>query len=133
MLTFLEESQRIHILIIIALYEGEIDKALALLKSDRKPDYRYTYSYSNIDLEVARAAEETRPRAAIEIYQKEAEKSIALHERKHYQTACSYLKKAHTLYEKLGESEQWTAYITALRERYRSLRALKEELIKAGL
>jgi hypothetical protein len=37
------------------------------------------------------------------------------------------------LYEKLGEDEAWTSYITALREQNRNLRALKEELAKAGL
>ena len=37
------------------------------------------------------------------------------------------------LYEKLGEGEAWTSYITALREQNRNLRALKEELAAAGL
>jgi hypothetical protein len=37
------------------------------------------------------------------------------------------------LYEKLGESEAWTSYITTLREQNRNLRALKEELADAGL
>lgn len=38
-----------------------------------------------------------------------------------------------TLYDKLGEIEIWTSYITALREQNRALRALKEELANAGL
>jgi hypothetical protein len=37
------------------------------------------------------------------------------------------------LYEKLGEHEAWTTYITALREQNRNLRALREELAAAGL
>jgi len=36
------------------------------------------------------------------------------------------------LYEKLGEGEAWTTYITALRDQSRNLIALKEELAKAG-
>jgi catechol 2,3-dioxygenase-like lactoylglutathione lyase family enzyme len=132
LLAFVEESHNIPLLIHIALDEGEIDKALALLKSDSKPDYRYAYYY-NIELTVARAAEETRPRAAIEIYQKQAEKLIALRQRKHYHEACKYLAKVRTLYEKLGENQEWTSYITALRERHHTLRALKEEIEKAGL
>ena len=132
LLAFVEESRNTPLLIHIALDEGEIDKALALLKSDSKPDYRYAYYY-NIELTVAKAAEETRPRAAIEIYQKQAEKLIALRQRKHYQEACKYLAKVRALYEKLGENQEWTSYITELRERYRTLRALKEEMEKARL
>jgi catechol 2,3-dioxygenase-like lactoylglutathione lyase family enzyme len=132
LLAFLEESRNTPLLIHIALDEGEIDRALALLKSDSKPDYRYAYYY-NIELTVARAAEETRPRAAIEIYQKQAEKLIALRQRKHYHEACKYLAKVRALYEKLGENEEWTSYITELRERHHTLRALKEEMEKARL
>lgn len=38
----------------------------------------------------------------------------------------------HALYEKLGEQEAWTRYLTALREQNRNLRALQEELANAG-
>jgi len=37
------------------------------------------------------------------------------------------------LYENLGEQETWTKYITELRDKNRTLRALKEELANAGL
>jgi hypothetical protein len=37
------------------------------------------------------------------------------------------------LYRDLGEQSAWQALIADLRERHRSLRALKEELAKAGL
>lgn len=133
LLAFLDKSPDVSLLIYIALDEGEIDKALVLLKSDKKRGYTYGYSYNTIEIQVAQAAEETRPRASIEIYRKEAEKFISLRERKHYQTACSYLKKVRTLYENLDESETWKTYITNLREQHRSLRALKEEMVKARL
>jgi uncharacterized Zn finger protein len=80
-----------------------------------------------------RAAEETRPREAIELYQQYAERLIALRERKNYQAACTYLVKGRALYEKLGEGEAWTSYITALRERKCNLRSLREDLAAAGL
>jgi uncharacterized Zn finger protein len=128
-------------LIQIALDEGDIDKALQLLKGMAKKDiYGYTYNassayygYGNIALEVARAAEETRPREAIELYRQYAERLIAMRDRKNYQAACTYFVKVRALYEKLGEGEAWTSYITALREQNRNFRALKEELAKAGL
>jgi uncharacterized Zn finger protein len=84
-------------------------------------------------LTVAQAAEETRPREAIELYQKHAERLIAQKQRKYYQEASNYLVKVRALYEKLGENGEWESYITALREKNRNLRALKEELANKGL
>jgi len=141
LLAFLEQARNTTLLIQIALDEDEIDKALQLLKGIAKKDihgYSYNasyghYGYSNIALEVARAAEETLPHEAIELYRQYAERLIAMRERKNYQAACTYLVKVRALYEKLGEGKTWTSYITELREQNRNLRALKEELAKAGL
>jgi hypothetical protein len=141
LLNFLDEKHNTNLLIQIALDEGDIDRALALLKAEEKQDpgragmYRYSYGfgYQDMTLQVAKAAEETRPREAIELYQHHAERLIAQKERKFYQAACEYLVKVRALYEKLGEKGEWTSYITALREKNRNLRALKEELGKKGL
>src|SRR3989440_50787 len=141
LLAFLEQARNTSLLIQIALDEGDIDQALQRLQGTAKKDgYGYTYSdrysyygYSDVAFEVARAAEETRPHAAIELYRQFAERLIAMRDRKHYQLACTYLVKMRTLYEKLGEGEAWTSYVTALREQNRNLRALKEELTNAGL
>lgn len=70
---------------------------------------------------------------AIELYRQQAERLIAMRDRKNYQAAINPLTKMRTLYDKLGERETWTNYITTLREQNRNLRALKEELAKAGL
>ncbi len=122
-----------------------------MVQAEQEPKYRYGYIYSGVQTiapEVAKAAEETRPHAAIkiyqqeteklinargEIYQQEAEKLINARGRENYQTACSYLTSMRTLYEKINASDQWTSYITGLRDRNRGLRALKEELVRAGL
>ena len=142
MVAYLEQGGKTRLLIQIALHEGEIDKALQLLKGMAKKDsYGYTYDggygyygySSNIALDVAAAAEETRPREAIELYRQYAERLIAMRDRKNYQAACTYLLKMRALYEKLGENEAWTGYITALREQNRNLRALKEEVARARL
>ena len=133
-LTFLEQAQNTPLLIQIALDEGDIDHALELLrKTAQKDSYGYTYNYGygyygygNIALEVARAAEETRPREAIELYRPHAERLISQRGRQNYQEACTYLAKMRVLYEKLGEGEAWTSYITALREQNRNLRALRK-------
>ena len=59
---------------------------------------------SGIDLKVAQAVQETYPHEAVERYQQRAERVIAQRDRKHYQTACTYLAKMRTLYEKLTDS-----------------------------
>ena len=141
LLAFLEQTRNTSLLIQIALDEGDIDQALQRLQETAKKDgYGYTYSdrygfygYSDVAFEVARATEETRPHAAIELYRQFAERLIAMRDRKRYELACTYLVKVRALYEKLGESEAWTSYMTALREQNRNLRALKEELANAGL
>ncbi len=58
---------------------------------------------------------------------------IALRARGHYQSACGLLTEVRTLYAVLGEQTAWASYIAALRERHRTLRALKEELVLAKL
>ena len=137
----LEQAGNTTLLIQIALDEGDIDRALQLLKGmARKDIHGYTYNnsygyygFGDIALQVARAAEEARPREAIELYRQSAERLIALRGRQNYQEACKSLAKMRALYEKLGELEAWTTYITALREQNRNLRALREELAAAGL
>ena len=144
LLVFLQQAgntRHTTLLIEIALDEGDIDRALNLLKGMAKKDsYGYTYndgygyySFSDIALQVAKAAEETLPREAIELYRQRAERLIAQRGRQNYQQACTFLAKMRVLYEKLGEDDAWTGYVTALREQNRNLRALKEEMANAGL
>src|SRR5258707_8622854 len=141
LLMLLEQAGNTTLLIQIAVDEGDIDRALQLLQGMAKKDiHGYTYNssygyygFGDIALQVARAAEEARPREAIELYRQSAERLIALRGRQNYQEACKSLAKMRALYEKLGEHEAWTTYITALREQNRNLRALREELAAAGL
>jgi catechol 2,3-dioxygenase-like lactoylglutathione lyase family enzyme len=139
-LAFLEPARNTTLLIEIALDEGDIDGALQRLQGMARQDrHGYTYDGSgyygrgSIALTVAKKAEESRPRAAIELYRQYVERLIALRERKNYQEASEYLVKVRVLYEKLGEMDVWATYIAALREQNRALRALKEELARVGL
>src|SRR5260370_32668024 len=136
----LEQAGNTTLLIQIAVDEGDIDRALQLLKGMAKKDiHGYTYNssygyygFGDIALQVARAAQEARPREAIELYRQSAERLIALRGRQNYQEACQYLAKMRALYEKLGEGEAWTNYMTALREQNRNLSALPAEVAAAG-
>lgn len=140
LLTFLEQEQNISLLTSIALDEEDIDDALLRLKTMAKKDmYGYTYNgsgsnpYNNIALQVARAAEKTHTPEAIELYQQYAERLIKQRGRNNYQEACKYLARIQELYVRLDEQVNWTQYITTLREQNHTLRALAEELRRAGL
>jgi uncharacterized Zn finger protein len=124
----------------IYLDECEIDQALEAVKPEPRQRSGYGYSYGwgraytdSLRLEVAQAAEELRPREALKLYQWEAESLIEQRGRASYREACQLLERARALYLRLGEPEVWEHTITELRERHRSLRALKEELASAGL
>lgn len=117
-----------YVLVQVYLNEGDIDRALEAVKGERN----YSFGYG-MKLEVAKAAEKTRPRAALEIYRKEAESLIAQRNRGSYESACKYLKKVRTLYERVNEREAWDAYVTRLRTQHQALRALLDEMRKAKL
>ncbi len=137
LLTALEEDQQGYLPVQIHLLEfGEgdeeaIDRALEALQRVQ-PGGGYGYSYHPA-LQVAKAAEATRPRAALAIYRQHAEGLIAARGRDRYREACAYLGTMRDLYDALGERDTWTSYLTTLRERNRTLRALQEELATAGL
>jgi uncharacterized Zn finger protein len=140
MLALLKEENLSGLLIQIYLDEGEIDAALETLESRKStgqrttgPYYMGPYNYDNLPITVAKAAEAKRPRAALHLYQQQAEWLIDQRGRGNYQLACTYLARVRDLYERLGESDAWVGYIANLREQNRSLRALKEELTAAKL
>lgn len=131
LLGFLLEHEHTWLLVKVHLADGEIDQALQALQRFSSahpfaPGFR-------LGQEVAAAAEVSRPQAAIEIYQQQAEGLIGLRSRGHYREACHLLGRMRGLYQGLGEAQLWVRYIDGLRERHRSLRALKEELEVAGL
>ncbi len=136
---FLETTKNISTLVEAALDEGDIERALQLLQATKPPgpeSYQWQYDYARtpeVALKAAERAEEAYPRAAIDLYQQHVERLITGRGRANYQVACRYLVKIRFLYEKLDETEQWTAYIAWLRKRHSRLHTLKEELAAAGL
>ncbi|RZN35444.1 MAG: hypothetical protein EFT35_08515 [Methanophagales archaeon ANME-1-THS] len=127
-----ELHDRYELLTEIYLDEGEIDLALEAVKRTRSA-LLHGFWGADLRVKVAEAAEEPRPNAAIELYRQLVEGLIDARGRGNYQQACRYLTRMHDLFLHIGRGEEWTYYIAELRERNRSLRALKEELSKAGL
>lgn len=142
LLSVLKTSRNALVLTQIALDEGDIESALALVKSQARRSYTsrndrqiYTYDlgYHKVVFDVARVAEDSRPHAAIELYQQHVEALLVRQDRWGYRTACEYLLKIRTLHEKLEDSEGWINYLTDLRKRTNRLRSFKEELANASL
>jgi hypothetical protein len=117
-------NRRNDLLIRIALDEGDVDAALRLMESG---------NVHGASMEVAAAAENVRPGAALKIYRKSAEDFIAHRTRGSYQEACKHLKKVQTMYAKMGEPDGWEQYINKVRQKNHALRALMEELAAAQL
>lgn len=113
------------LLVRIHLAEGEIDQALDLVGPGQP--------HRGMQIEVAQAVEQTRPAEALQLYRQQAERLIDQRGRDSYRQAAAYLLKMRALYRQLDQEKAWTAYIAGLRERHRSLRALREELDDAGL
>lgn len=135
---FLKQPKLRSVLIDVALDEGEIDEAitLALDAATALPfgAERTIYGHgADRTLAVAQVAEATRPQGALALYQHHAEQCIAGRNRESYRQACIYLVKVRDLYDGLDEYEQWERYLAGLREKHRTLRALKEEMAAAGL
>jgi len=126
----LEGKGKFGALIEIALHEKDVARALELLpRVDTKPGW----DYHDYRWEVARAAEKDHPQAAITLYQELAERDIGHRSRDSYRYAAEHLQRAKKLAERIGERSEWEEYLTALRARYPTLRALHDELLKARL
>ena len=126
LLAELERSRSAWLLIDIYLQEQQVGAALALLRTDWG-------RHSGRKLDVARAAEKEYPREALAIYRDAAVKLIEQRNRDAYRTASEHLRKVRDLMRRVGEGDAWAGYIAELREKYRSLRALREEMDQAGL
>jgi uncharacterized Zn finger protein len=115
----------------IALREGDVQGALAALA---KVKGAFAASGGEpLHIPVARAAEQSHPREALSLYRTAAEKLIAYQGRENYRVAAGYLKSVRALHQRLGEEQQWRTLIAGLREEHKRLRALREELDRAGL
>ena len=113
----------------IYLEEGEVDLALESVNRIRT---RFLHNADQL-IRVAQAASETHPQAALDIYRQQAERLIEVRGRDNYRQACAYLTRVRDLYRQMSRASEWTGFIAELRERYRRLPALKEELSNAGL
>ncbi len=123
----LADDKQYRLLTEIHLDEGKVDRALETLGKVRGS------ASGQLSIRVGRAAEKSRPREAIRVYVERSEQLIAARGRGNYAEATRYLCRVRDLYHRLDEPKTWETFIADLREQNRYLRALKDELNKAGL
>jgi uncharacterized Zn finger protein len=123
----LDQTQRVGPLIDIALHEGDVTRALALLPQASRSGW---HDYIG---KVARAAEQAYPQEAIGLYKEMVERAIGGRQRRTYQQATQVLKRIKALYTRLEASADWEAYVRTLRTHHAHLPALQDELRKARL
>ncbi len=128
----LEADKLWHVLTEIYLDEHEIDAALRSLRK-MQTGAMGNVLYRDLVLDVAQAAEATHPRDALQIYLRRAERAIDERNRSAYQQACQYLLRVRELYTRLGEAHVWQQYLSKLQSQHKTLRALNDEIAKAGL
>jgi uncharacterized Zn finger protein len=129
-----KEPHQSDLLTRIYLQEEELDKAIALVSQPASlPGWYGSYGFSALALDVARAAETKRPHAAINIYKRIADHLISNRNRDSYASAASYLQTICTLYQQLNQEADWHKLIDAIRQQNPRLRALHDELNRAGL
>ncbi len=136
-LAFLKKSDNTALQITIALDEGQVEQALKLLQSQQQSQNSRSGPYGDdhfdVGIAVAKAAEESHPYEALEIYRRYAQTRIEWRGRENYAIACQHFTDVRKLYNKVGHSELWTSYITGLSERHHNLPALRDEMAKAKL
>jgi len=141
LITTLGKSNGLYALIDVHLEEGEVADALKALAKVEKPGKNARPAWGFTDLpsagsysaRVAAAAETDFPDEAVRIYQKLAERQIAQRGRQAYQAAATYLVRVMRILEGNGRAAEWQSFIAELRQRNKSLRALREELDALGL
>ncbi|HSM70840.1 MAG TPA: hypothetical protein VK851_04795 [Anaerolineales bacterium] len=82
---------------------------------------------------MAKAAKKQYPQEAIRIFSKEAERFIDYRGRDNYAQAALYLREVRDVYRELKGNENWKKLIADIRERYKKLPALQDELNKLKL
>lgn len=127
----LAQKGRHDLLTEIFLEEGLIDQALSSLDMAKKP--HYFLEGFDLQVRVASAASEQRPKESIRLYVQIIERLIERRGRENYAQAANYLRSVKDAYLRLGEPQTWQALIAKLREQHRNLPALKDEFKRAGL
>lgn len=129
----IQEEKRYDALINIYMHEEAWQKAWDTLPDLVNVPSRNHYGLHRIELDLAQKSEEQFPRNAIKVYTKYAYLMIEQRQRSSYAEAANFLAMVHDLYHEVNDVAAWQKLIREIREKYKRLSALQDELNKAGL
>ncbi len=124
----LEAKNNFRFLIDLYLDEKEFGNALAAL--GKLPE---RWGDHSIHLEVAQAAKKKYPQEAIRIFTREAERFFGYRSRDNYSQGALCLREVRDIHCQLNDMESWSKRIADIREHYKKLPALQDELNKLKL
>jgi hypothetical protein len=119
----LEKKNRFDFLITLYLEEKEAGNALTAL--EKLPE---RWGNHELHIEVAQAAKKQYPQEALRIFAKEAERFINYRDRGNYAQAALCLREVRDIYRQVNDIPSWSKTIADIRERYKRLPALQDEL-----
>ena len=125
----LESEKKFDLLVEIYLFEKDVKKALLTLE---KVKIRH-WGGNALRIEVAKASKEKLPHESICIFVEEAERFITRRGRDNYAEAAQYLYEVRDTYRQMNDMQTWEKFMAGLRENYRKLPALQDELNKMKL
>ena len=127
----LEDADQYDVLTRLHLSDGNVDEALQTVHHTSSHWYG---RFSNLKVDVARAAEDTHPERAADLYLDLAGDLIDERGRKNYARAAEHLSRIqHIYHDVVNDSSAWGELIAMIRAEYSNLPALQDELDKAGL
>jgi len=124
----LETKKDFSFLIDLYLNEKEFGNALAAL--EKLPE---RWGDHSIHITAAQAAKKQYPREAIRIFTREAERFFDYRNRESYSQGAACLREVRDIHRQLNDIETWKKLIAGIREQYKKLPALQDELNKHKL
>ncbi len=131
----LQKKGQYPVLIRVYLHDQEWDAAWEAFEKHPAPPRgsREVWDYLHLDFEIAKRSHTARPKKALPVYIKYARAEINQRSRDHYQSAAQLLSVVRNLYSQIGDETSWEDLIAGVRAEFKQLRALQDELNKAGL
>jgi len=127
-IAWLESEEKFYLLVEIYLLEGNVKNALIALERIRSH-----WGIEELRFTVSRAAKESYPQDTIRILMEDIENFINRRGRDNYAEAAQRLYEVRATYQYLKEIKTWDKLIACLREEYKRLPALQDELNKMKL
>lgn len=128
----LNEAGQYDLLTRLHLSDGNVNQALQTVhQAERSSWYG---GFSNLKVDVARAAEADHPERAADLYLDLAGDLIDQRGRKNYARAAEHLTRIkHIYHDVMNDPSAWSELIAMIRDEYSNLPALQDELDKAEL